>query len=58
MCRRIVPIVMSVAIELDQPLVTDPEVERRSNTDELVGSRAGGMTSRMLEILDSRGIAG
>ena len=28
MCRRIVPIVMSVAIELDQPLVTDPEVMR------------------------------
>src|ERR1700726_3353535 len=26
MCRRIVPIVMSVAIELDQPLVADPEV--------------------------------
>jgi 3-(3-hydroxy-phenyl)propionate hydroxylase len=32
-------------------------LERRSNTDELVGSRAGGMTSRTLEILDSRGIA-
>src|SRR5271156_3785664 len=28
MCRGIVPIVMSVAIELDQPLVTDPEVMR------------------------------
>jgi hypothetical protein len=27
-CRRIVPIVTSVAIELDQPLVTDPEVMR------------------------------
>ena len=27
-CRRIVPIVTSIAIELDQPLVTDPEVMR------------------------------
>ena len=27
-CRGIVPIVTSVAIELDQPLVTDPEVMR------------------------------
>ncbi|MEE6140665.1 FAD-dependent monooxygenase [Mycobacterium sp. 050128] len=31
-------------------------VERRSTSDELIGSRAGGMTSRTLEVLDQRGI--
>jgi 2-polyprenyl-6-methoxyphenol hydroxylase-like FAD-dependent oxidoreductase len=32
-------------------------VERRSTSDELIGSRAGGMTSRTIEVLDQRGIA-
>lgn len=32
-------------------------VERRSSSDELIGSRAGGMTSRTIEVLDQRGIA-
>ncbi|CDO91214.1 hypothetical protein AWC29_01130 [Mycobacterium triplex] len=32
-------------------------VERRGNSDELIGSRAGGMTSRTIEVLDQRGIA-
>ncbi|MBV9923052.1 MAG: FAD-dependent monooxygenase [Pseudonocardia sp.] len=32
-------------------------VERRHSSDELIGSRAGGMTSRTLEVLDQRGIA-
>ena len=32
-------------------------VERRDSGDELIGSRAGGMTSRTIEVLDQRGIA-
>ncbi|WP_326565941.1 FAD-dependent monooxygenase [Mycobacterium sp. 3-98] len=32
-------------------------IERRSSSDELIGSRAGGMTSRTIEVLDQRGIA-
>jgi 2-polyprenyl-6-methoxyphenol hydroxylase-like FAD-dependent oxidoreductase len=32
-------------------------IERRSGNDELIGSRAGGMTSRSIEVLDQRGIA-
>lgn len=32
-------------------------VERRSSSDELAGSRAGGITSRTVEVLDQRGIA-
>lgn len=32
-------------------------VEPRNNSEELIGSRAGGMTSRTLEVLDQRGIA-
>lgn len=33
-------------------------VEQRNGSEGLIGSRAGGMTSRTLEVLDQRGIAG